>query len=108
VNTEEAVQCMTELGSSSRLETFRLLVRAGPGGLLVHEIQGHLEIPASTLSHHLSRLVSCGLVTQDREGRTLRCRIDYDRVNALLRFLKEDCCAGLEMHVSAAGQADCC
>ena len=99
---------MTELGSNARMETFRLLVRAGPGGLTVNEIQSHVEIPGSTLSHHLARLVSCGLVRQDREGRMLRCRIDYDRVNALLRFLKEDCCAGLELHATVSHGGECC
>ena len=105
---EEAAGCLAELGATSRLETFRLLVRAGPDGLRVNEIQEYLDIPGSTLSHHLARLVSSGLVTQSREGRVLRCRIDYVRVDAMLSFLKEDCCAGLELHAVGADEKDCC
>ena len=98
MDTQAAAKCLSELGAPARLETFRLLIKAGPGGLAVSEIQRHLGIPASTLSHHVSRLVWCGLVSQTREGRVLRCRIEYDRVRALLAFLQEDCCAGLEEH----------
>ena len=86
------------LAHEDRLRAFRLLIKAGPAGLAVSEIQRHLGIPASTLSHHVSRLVWCGLVSQTREGRVLRCRIEYDQVRALLAFLQEDCCAGLEEH----------
>lgn len=110
MTNEDAAHCMTELGSPARLETFKLLIRAGPAGLQVNEIQDHLDIPASTLSHHLGRLVSCGLVKRVREGRVLRTRIDYERVNALLTFLKEDCCAGIERHadVNAVTGEECC
>lgn len=61
-------------------------------------IQNHLGIPKSTLSHHISHLVWAGIVTQTREGRTLRCRIDCGQVRGLLDFLMEDCCAGLDLH----------
>ena len=97
-----AAQCLGELGSPARLEIFRILIKAGQAGLKVSEVQHHLGIPASTLSHHLSRLVWCGLVSQTREGRVMRCRIVYDRVGQLLHFLEEDCCAGLETHGEAA------
>ena len=98
MNVENASKCFAELGNPHRLEAFRLLVRAGPDGLTVGEIQQHLGIPKSTLSHHISHMVWAGIVTQTREGRTLRCRIDYERVRGLLDFLMEDCCAGLECH----------
>jgi len=72
MNIESASKCLAELGNSHRLEAFRLLVRAGPDGLAVKDIQAHLDIPKSTLSHHIAHLVWAGIVTQtglcDHEG----------------------------------------
>lgn len=98
MNIDTAATMLAELGNPHRLATFRLLVRAGPEGLPVKAIQEHLGIPKSTLSHHILHMVSVGIVTQTREGRSLRCRIDCAVVRALLDFLMEDCCAGLEQH----------
>lgn len=92
---EQAAKCLAELGSPSRLEAFRLLVKAGPEGLAVGEIQNRLGIPASTLSHHLAHLVSAGLISQEREGRVLRCRVEYEVITGVLEFLMKDCCAGI-------------
>ena len=79
-----------------------MLVKAGPDGLAVGEIQEHLSIPASTLSHHLAHLVNAGLVHQEREGRVLRCRPDYELMDQVVAFLTEQCCAG----VGAKGQCE--
>jgi len=98
MDIDNAATMLAELGSPHRLATFRLLVQAGPEGLPVKAIQDHLGIPKSTLSHHILHMVSAGIVTQTREGRSLRCRIDYERVRGLLDFLMEDCCAGLDRH----------
>ena len=76
MQTAHAARCLEKLGNPTRLEIFRLLVRAGSEGLAVGEIQDHLGIPASTLSHHLAHLVHVGLVHQAREGRVLRCTPD--------------------------------
>ena len=98
MNIDTAANMLAELGNAHRLATFRLLVRAGPDGLPVKAIQNHLGIPKSTLSHHVLHMVSAGIVTQTREGRSLRCRIDCAEVQSLLDFLMEDCCAGLDAH----------
>lgn len=90
-----AATCLEKLGNPTRLEIVRLLVRAGPEGLAVGEIQEHLGIPASTLSHHILHLVSAGLVRQEREGRVLRCTPNYDLMRALVDMLTEECCAGV-------------
>ncbi len=55
-------------------------------------IQEHLDIPASTLSHHISQLVNAGLIRQDREGRTLMCRPDFARMDAVVAYLTDECC----------------
>ena len=92
---QHAARCLEKLGNTTRLEVFRLLVRAGEGGLPVGEIQERLGIPASTLSHHLGHLVNAGLVHQEREGRVLRCRPDFRLMSELVGFLTEQCCAGV-------------
>ena len=95
MDVREAATCLEKLGNPTRLEIVRLLVRAGPGGLAVGEIQEHLAIPASTLSHHILHLVSAGLLRQEREGRILRCTLNYDLMQALVDMLTEECCAGV-------------
>lgn len=82
------------LGHAARLEVLRLLLAAHPDGLVVGEIQERLEIPASTLSHHLDALRQEGLVTQEREGRNLRYRAGTDTLSAVLDFLYAECCSG--------------
>jgi len=71
-----------------------MLVRAGPDGLAVNAVQRELGIPGSTLSHHLARLISVGLMAQERHGVTLICRADYAVMDGLIGFLTEECCAG--------------
>jgi len=90
----DAAACMATLGNDTRLSIFRLLVRAGPEGMPVGRIQSKLGVAASTLSHHIGQLVAEGLVAQERHGRALFCRPCFERMNALLDFLTEDCCQG--------------
>ena len=89
---EYAAKQLAELGHATRLALFRYLVKGGRSGTPVGEIQAELEVPGSTLSHHISRLVSVGLVEQRREGRTLYCVPQYDKLDALLEYLKDECC----------------
>jgi DNA-binding transcriptional ArsR family regulator len=96
METLHAARCLEALGSPTRLEIYRLLVQAGPGGAVVGDLQARLGIPASTLSHHLSRLVRVGLISQERHSRTLVCRANYARMTGLLGYLSDNCCAGLE------------
>ena len=92
MQTEQAARKLAELGHPTRLEIFRHLVKGGRQGIPVGEIQSALEVPGSTLSHHISRLVSVGLVIQRREGRTLYCVPQYQELDQLLAFLREQCC----------------
>ncbi|MFQ5775426.1 MAG: ArsR/SmtB family transcription factor [Kiloniellaceae bacterium] len=103
MDPEQAARCLETLGNPTRLEVFRLLVRAGPDGLAVGEIQEHLGIPGSTLSHHVAHLVRAGLVHQEREGRVLRCRPDFDLMDRVIGFLTEQCCAGVGVPERARG-----
>ena len=90
---EEAALQLEALGNPTRLQLYRTLVRAGEDGLPVGRIQEKLEIPASTLSHHLKRLVDTGLVTQERQATTLICRANYPGMEALIGYLADECCA---------------
>lgn len=96
-----AAQAFAALGSDARLEVIRVLVRAGPEGLAVGALRDRLDMPASTLSHHLKFLAQCGLLTQERDGRSLICRAAFDRIEALAAFLTRECC----MERGAADQA---
>jgi DNA-binding transcriptional ArsR family regulator len=90
---EKAASQLEALGNSTRLQLYRILVRAGDGGLAVGSVQERLDVPASTLSHHLKRLVDTGLVTQERQATTLICRANYPGMNALIGYLADECCA---------------
>lgn len=90
-----AARCLEKLGNPTRLEIFRLLVRTGPAGATVGEIQERLSIPGSTLSHHISHLVNAGLVNQAREGRVLRCTPNFDLMSQVMDFLTAECCTGV-------------
>jgi DNA-binding transcriptional ArsR family regulator len=92
MNLDDAALCLEKLGHPTRLSIFRLLVRAGDAGLPVGRIKAQLGVPASTLSHHIGHLVSVGLVVQDREGRVLRCRPNFPRMDELIGFLTAECC----------------
>jgi DNA-binding transcriptional ArsR family regulator len=90
---EQAAGQLEALGNPTRLLIYRTLVRAGEGGLSVRHLQDKIGIVASTLSHHLKRLVETGLVTQERQATTLICRAHYPSMNALIGYLADECCA---------------
>lgn len=85
------------LGNATRLDIFRLLVRAEPDGLSVGTVQAKLGLPASTLSHHIHRLMQVDLVSQERRSRSLICRPNYDAVTALVEYLTAECCTLADM-----------
>ncbi|HCJ7433556.1 transcriptional regulator [Citrobacter freundii] len=89
-----AATVLKELGHVTRLEIYKRLIKAGPQGMSVGDLQKQLEIPASTLSHHISSLISVSLVRQERQGRTLYCHACYKHLGALIAFLTEECCSG--------------
>ncbi|MGI9508312.1 MAG: ArsR/SmtB family transcription factor [Geminicoccaceae bacterium] len=90
---EEAAQGFAAVGSEPRLEVLLALVRAGPGGLAVGEIQERVDLPASTLAHHLRFLAAAGLIDQEKEGRVVRNRAAFSRIESLADFLLLECCS---------------
>ena len=90
----EASTALGALAQRTRLEAFRLLVRAGREGLPAGDIADELGIPNNTLSTHLSILVRAGLLESERQGRSIVYRVEFEGTRALLSFLLEDCCQG--------------
>ncbi|MGE9297090.1 MAG: ArsR/SmtB family transcription factor [Puniceicoccales bacterium] len=91
---EMAAASLAELGNSHRLAVFRFLVKAGHQGALVGEIQKALDIPGSTLSHHLARMAKVGLIRQEKHSRTIACIPDFQHLQDLINFLQAECCVG--------------
>ena len=91
-----AVIALGALAHATRLEIFRLLVRAGADGLSVGRIAEALAIDANgRLTFHLKELVGAGLASSRQEGRFVFYAANYGAMNELLRYLTEDCCGGL-------------
>lgn len=83
---------LAALGHPARLAILRFVVQAGADGAAAGEIQAHVDIPASTLSHHLKRLVDAGMLTSRSEGTFHYYAAHYDALRALTSYLWEDCC----------------
>ena len=92
MENEIAAKMLAELGHDTRLSIFRYLVKTGSEGAPVGQIQAKLGVPGSTLSHHISRLVSAGLIHQVRESRTLYCVPQFEALKELIEFLLSECC----------------
>jgi len=80
------------LGHPVRLSILRFVVQAGPDGAAAGAIQAHVDLPASTLSHHLKRLVDAGVMQTRGEGTFHYYSADYDALRKLTAYLWEDCC----------------
>ena len=80
------------MGTEPRLRIMQLLLSAHPEGLVVGEIQDELDIPGSTLSHHLDKLRNEGLVQVRRESTFLRYTANTEALQELLQFLYAECC----------------
>lgn len=94
MDISQSTQAFAALSQATRLEVFRLLVKAGADGLMAGEIGEKLQVKQNTMSANLSVLLNAGLVKNKREGRTIRYYADMDGVTAMLSFLLEDCCGG--------------
>ena len=86
-----AVKRLAELGNGTRLAIIRYLVNEGSAGVPVGQVQKALGVPPSTLSHHISRLVSVGLLRQERESRTLYCHAETSAIDAVVSYIRASC-----------------
>jgi DNA-binding transcriptional ArsR family regulator len=103
---KDVVQALAALAQPVRLQVFRALVVCGSTGLTPGTMAEALDIPPNTLSFHLKELTHAGLVTQERASRNIIYRAAYDRMNALLAYLTQNCCRGADCEVEAV--ADSC
>lgn len=90
---ETAAKQLEALGNSTRIAIFRNLVKAGPRGNTVGVLRDELNIPGSTLSHHIAKLVNAGLLRQERDSRSLICTADSENMDTLMEFLVQNCCS---------------
>jgi len=93
MNLETAAKQLEALGNSTRIAIFRNLVKAGPHGRKVGELRNELNIPGSTLSHHIAKLVNAELIRQERDSRSLICTADSENMDTLMEFLVQNCCS---------------
>jgi ArsR family transcriptional regulator, arsenate/arsenite/antimonite-responsive transcriptional repressor len=94
METTDAVTALAALAQENRLDVYRLLVLAGPDGLPAGRIAAELALPPNTLTFHFDRLRMAGLVSVHRDGRSMIYAAQFDRMNALIAFLMENCCGG--------------
>jgi DNA-binding transcriptional ArsR family regulator len=92
---QNALAALAALAQETRIDVFRLLVRAGPHGLAAGSIGEALGLPPATLSFHLKELTGAGLIECERAGRSRIYRPDFETMQQLLAWLGEDCCQGL-------------
>jgi DNA-binding transcriptional ArsR family regulator len=89
---DRAASQLSALGHPVRLRILRHVVQAGPAGCAAGDIQAEVDLPASTLSHHLRRLVDAGLMTSRSEGTYQYYAAVYAALRALTDYVWEDCC----------------
>ena len=107
MNDADIVKALAALAQPLRLQVFRALVVAGPAGMTPGTMVDGLQVPPATLSFHLKELVNAGLVTQERASRHLIYRAAYERMNALIGYLTENCCQGAECLATPATSCPC-
>lgn len=89
---EKHAEQLSALGHPVRLQILRYVVQAGERGAAAGDIQSHVDLPASTLSHHLKRLAGAGLLSTHSEGTYHYYTADYSSLRTLTDYLWEDCC----------------
>ena len=94
MENESAISALGALAQGTRLDVFRLLVRHEPDGLAAGEIARQLDVPQNTMSAHLATLSRAGLVTSERQSRSIIYRADLNGLRELTLFLLKDCCGG--------------
>lgn len=113
---KDAIVLFDTLSQETRLQVFRLLVRAGHGGLPAGELSERLGTPHNTMSFHLSHLSRAGMVQSRRVGRSIIYSANFDLMHSLISFMVKDCCSEdfASIHTdkrsgcSIISLADCC
>jgi ArsR family transcriptional regulator len=90
----DAVAALAALAQDNRLDIFRLLVQAGPGGMPAGAVAAALDLAPNTLTFHFDRLRMAGLVTVRRDGRSMIYAAQFETMDSLLTYLTDNCCGG--------------
>jgi DNA-binding transcriptional ArsR family regulator len=94
METEQAITALAALAQGTRLDVFRRLVKHEPDGIAAGELARLLAVPQNTMSSHLAILARAGLVTAERQSRSIIYRADLQAFQAVALFLLQDCCGG--------------
>lgn len=94
MDNNTGIAALAALAQTTRLETFRFLVRHEPDGVPAGELARLLDVPQNTMSAHLATLARAGLVTSERQSRSIIYRADLQGLRDLTLFLLKDCCGG--------------
>lgn len=94
MDKNSALDAFAALGQATRLDVFRLLIKAGTAGMSAGDISETLGVRQNTMSANLGILARSGLIRSEREGRSIRYFVSMDGMRGLLAFLMEDCCGG--------------
>lgn len=94
MENKAAINALSALAQATRLETFRTLVRHEPDGVPAGELAKMLGVPQNTMSAHLATLARAGLITSERQSRSIIYRANLDGFRDLTLFLLKDCCGG--------------
>ncbi|MBC3883821.1 ArsR/SmtB family transcription factor [Undibacterium griseum] len=108
METRQAISALAAIAQESRLAIFRLLVQAGPAGLIASKISEQLTIPPSSLSFHLKELSHADLVKARQDGRFMIYTANFETMNGLLGFLTENCCGGNPCSSASPCMPDTC
>jgi ArsR family transcriptional regulator len=90
----QVIAAMAALAQPTRLDTFKLLVNREPEGVAAGELARLIDVPQNTMSAHLAVLARAGLITGERQSRSIIYRADLDAFRAVIAFLLKDCCGG--------------
>lgn len=93
MESKSALLALSALAQDTRLRIFRMLIEAGPTGLVVGDIGAGLHTSPATLSFHLKELTHAELITARQAGRFIYYAANFVQMNALIEFLTENCCA---------------
>ena len=102
------IKALAALAQPNRLQIFRSLVVKGSDGLTPALIAEQMGMPSNTLSFHLKELMNADLISQERSGRNLIYRAQYDRMNAVMSYLSQNCCQGEPCEVSPEEMCKTC
>lgn len=94
MQVQDAARMLAAIGHPLRLQIYRMLVQAGPGGRAAGELASALDTAPSSLSFHLKEMVHAGLLKSSQQGRNVFYAVVFDTMADLMRFLAHDCCAG--------------